>query len=250
MVKIVKIIKEVEIHVIPLKIILSHIDNLSKSSQIKEKPEVQKIKKQKKNGKALSQKQSISNKKLKIRINKIKSYGENLLAEGAYLEAQKQFEFAEKILLKLGKKDEALVFSDLKIGIKELREERRERFEMLEEVKLGNDTLKIFDTYYDLIELSEKLKDYDSANMYMSELAQYYQYEQNKLRDLEYQRFNLYKQANSLIKEKNFKQSVEFYEICEKISQFLVKIGRENEKNNVIKFREKIEECLSKATQK
>ena len=235
---------------VALEIILTHIDSISTSSQVSEKAKIQKLKKQKKNKKAIPQKESISNEELMIRINKIKIYGEKLFTEGAYLEAQKQFEFAEKILVKLGKKEEALLFSDLTIGIKELSEERDKKLEILEEVKLGNDSLKIFDLYYDLIELSKKLKDYDSANIYLSELTQFYQNDQIKLRDLEYQRFNLYKQANLLMEEKIFEKSAEIYEKCEKISQFLVQIGRDNEKNNVKKFREKINECLSKASQK
>jgi len=226
---------------IPLKIILSHIDNISDSSQSSEKIAIQKGKKQK---------ESTDNKELMARINKIKIYGEELFNEGAYLEAQKQFEFAEKILLKLGKKGEALLFSDLTIGIKELSKERDNKLETLEEAKLDNDSLKIFELSYDLIELSKKLKDYDSASMYLSELTQFYQTDQITLRDLEYQRFNLYKQANSLTEEKIFGKSAEFYEKCEKISQFLVQIGRENEKNNVEKFRKKIKDCLNKASQK
>jgi hypothetical protein len=235
---------------VTLKIILTHIDNISTSSQIVKKNKIQKPNKQKKNGKHSLQVQSISNEELMVRIKKIRSYAEKLLAEGAYLEAQKQFEFAENILLKLGKKEEALIFSNLKASIIELSKERDERLELLEEVKLGNDSLMIFDLYQDLIELSEKLKDNDSADMYLSELTQFYQTEHIKLRDLEYQRFKLYKQANSLIEEKNFEKSVEIYEKCEKISQFLVQIGRENEKNNVKKFREKVKECLNKAIQK
>jgi len=235
---------------VALKIILTHIDDISTSSYISEKNEIQKPKKQEKGTKAKQQKESISNEELMVRINKIKIYDEKLLTEGAYLEAQKQFEFAENILLKLGKNEEALLFSDLTIGIKELSEERDERLEMLEKAKLGIDSLKIFDLYYSLIELSEKLKDYDSADMYLSELTQFYQTEQILLRDLEYQRFKFYKLANTLTEEKNFEKSVELYEKCEKISQFLVHFGRENEKNNVKKFRDKINECLSKAAQK
>ncbi|MHA2290228.1 MAG: hypothetical protein ACXABG_15690, partial [Promethearchaeota archaeon] len=235
---------------VPLKLILSHIDELSKSLLIKEKIDGQKSEIQKKKNAGTSQQQSISDKELMDRISKIKNYGEKLLSEGAYLEAQKQFEFAEKILLRLGKEEEALVFSDLKIGIKELSEQRDERLEKLEGVKTGIDSYKIFDTYYDLIELSEKLKDHDSADMYLSELTHFFQKEQTLLKDLEYHRFKLYKKANSFIEEKKFEQSVEIYEICKRISQFLVQLGRENEKNNVKKFREKIEECLSKATQK
>ncbi|NHJ19993.1 MAG: hypothetical protein EAX91_03540 [Candidatus Lokiarchaeota archaeon] len=235
---------------VSLKIVLTHIENISKSSQIKEKTEIHKIKKQKKSNITDSQKQSISDEELTVRINKIKSYGEKLQSEGAYLEAQKQFEFAENILLKLDKNEEASIFSELKMSIRELSDERDKKLEMLGGVKLENDSLQIFETYYDIIELSEKLKDHDSAEMYLAELIDFYQMEQAKLRELEYQRFKLYQQANSFIEEKNFEQSVEFYEKCEKISQFLVKIGKENEKNNVKKFREKIEECLSKAAQK
>ena len=235
---------------IPLKIILSHIDNISDSSQSSEKIAIQKVNKQKENYKVLPQKESIDDKELMARINKIKIYGESLFNEGAYLEAQKQFEIAEKILLKLGKKEEALLFSDLTIEIKELSEERDKKLETLEEAKLGNDSLKIFEIYYDLIEFSKKLKDYDSASMYLSELTQFYKTDKIKLRDLEYQRFNLDKQANSLIEENKFEKSAELYEKCEKISQFLVPIGKENEKDNVEKFREKIKDCLNKASQK
>jgi CRISPR/Cas system-associated endonuclease/helicase Cas3 len=150
----------------------------------------------------------------------------------------------------MGKNEEALPFSDLTIGIKELNEERDKKLEILEEEKSGNDTFKIFELYYDLIELSKELRDYDSAGMYLSELTQFYQLDLKKLRDLEYHRFKLYKKANSLIEEKVFEKSAGLYEKCENISQFLVQIGRENEKKNVEKFREKIKDCLNKASQK
>lgn len=226
---------------IPLKIILSHIDNISDSSQSSEKIAIQKVKKQK---------ETIDEKELEARINKIQIYGEELFNEGAYLEAQKQYESAEQTLLKLGKKEEALLFSDLTRKISELSEERDKKLEILEEEKLGNDSLKIFDLHYDVIELSEKLKDHDSADMYLSELIQFYQMKQDMLKDLEYQRFNLFQQANSLLDENSYEKSAEFYEKCEKISQFLVQIGRDLEKKNVKKFRKKINDCLKKAAQK
>ncbi|GAI84552.1 unnamed protein product, partial [marine sediment metagenome] len=52
--------------------------------------------------------------------------------EGTYLEAQREFETAEKILLKLGRKEEASLFSDLTIEIKELSEDRDKKLETLE----------------------------------------------------------------------------------------------------------------------
>ncbi|MCJ7649577.1 MAG: hypothetical protein MUP85_13255, partial [Candidatus Lokiarchaeota archaeon] len=235
---------------IPLKIIISHIDNISDSSQSSEKITISKVKKQKENNKLLPQKESIEDKELMAKINKIKIFGENLFDEGAYLEAIKQFELAEKILLKLGKKEEAFIFSNLTSGITELNEERDKKLEALEAAKLGNDSLKIFEIYYDSIELSKKLKDYDSASMFLSEFTQFYQTDQIMLRDLKSQRFNLCIQANSLIIERKFEKSAEFFELCEKISQFLVQIGRENGKDKTEKFRENIKECLNKAFQK
>ncbi len=226
---------------IPLKIILSHIDNISDSSQSSEKIAIQKVKKQK---------ESIDDKELMARINKIKICGENLFNEGAYLEAQREFETAEKILLKLGRKEEASLFSDLTIEIKELSEDRDKKLETLEEAKLENDSLKIFEIYYDLIELSKKLKDYDSASMYLSELTQFYQTDQIMLRGLKSQRFNLCIQANLLIEKKKYKKSAGIFELCEKISQFLIQIDKENGKDKTEKFKAKIKECLNKASQK
>ncbi|MBY9016909.1 MAG: hypothetical protein KGD68_14560, partial [Candidatus Lokiarchaeota archaeon] len=235
---------------IPLKIIITHIENILNSHPVTEKDEIQKIIKLKINDKTIQQKEVSNDKAIMARINKIKNYGEKLFTEGAYFEAQKQYEVAEKILLELGRKEEALVFSDLTLGIKELSEEHDKKLEILEEEKSGNDSLKIFDLYSDLIELSKKLNDTDSAEMHLSELTQFYQMDQKALKDLEYQRFNMNNQANSLLNENNFEKSAEFYEKCEKISQLLVQIGRDNEKKNVEKFREKINECLNKATQK
>lgn len=235
---------------IPLKIILSHIDNISDSSQSSEKIAIQKVKKQKENYNEFPQKESIDDKELMARINKIKICGENLFNEGAYLEAQSEFETAEKILLKLGKKEEASLFSELIIEIKELSEDRDKKLETLEEAKLENDSLKIFEIYYDLIELSKKLKDYDSASMYLFELTQFYQTDQIMLRGLKSQRFNLCIQANLLIEKKKYKKSAGIFELCEKISQFLVQIDKENGKDKTEKFKTIIKECLNKASQK
>ncbi|MBY9021069.1 MAG: hypothetical protein KGD67_08420 [Candidatus Lokiarchaeota archaeon] len=235
---------------IPLKIILSHIDKILDSSQSSEKIAIQKIKKQKENNTFLPQKESIEDKELITRINKIKIVGKNLFDEGAYLEAIKQFEFAEKILLKLGKKQEASLFSDLTLRIIELSEERDKKLDTLEGVKLGNNSLKIFENYYDLIDLSKKLKDFDSASMYLSELTQFYQTDQIMLRGLKSQRLNLCIQANSLIEEKYFEKSAGIFELCEKISQFLVQIDKENGKDKTEIFRENIKECLNKASKK
>ena len=204
----------------------------------------------KKTDKTLPEKELIDEKELEKQLNEYKTLGEELFAESAYLEAQKQFEHAEKLLLTLGREEEALVFSELTIGIMGLIEEREKRLERLERAKLDSNSINIFDLYYEIIDISKKLKDTDAVNMYQSELIQFFQVDKLKLRDLEYQRFSLNKQANSLLNDNLFKKAAENFEKCEKISNFLVQLGGEEEINNVEKFRKKIKDCLNKASQK
>ncbi|MFX1556985.1 MAG: hypothetical protein ACFFC9_07010 [Promethearchaeota archaeon] len=234
---------------VPLKVIISHINKILSSDKVSVKMDAPKSKPKKNAEKSLNEKASIDEEMLKTRIEKIRSFGKELLTEGAYLEAQKQFEFAEKILIRMGRKEEALEFSNLKIGIKELAEEREKKLEQLEIAKLGDNSLSIFELYNDLIELSLRLKDIEVAEMYQFELIEVFQSHEHKLKDLEFQRFKLYKQANSFMAEKTFEKSAELYGKCERISQFLVKLGRENENKNVQKFRDMINNCLKKASQ-
>jgi tetratricopeptide (TPR) repeat protein len=234
---------------IPIKGILSHIDKISKSELTSAKSSAPKKKEKKQSESPSDTKLSIDEEMLKNRIDKIKAFGKELFAEGAYLEAQKQFEFAEKILLRLGRKEEALEFSGLKINIKELAEQRDKKLELLEVEKTGKNSISIFELYNDLIELSSRLKDVDMASMYQSELIQIFQTDEARLKDLEYQRFKLYKEANLLMDEKVFEKSAEIYEKCENISLFLVELGSLNETINVEKFRYMINECLTKASQ-
>ncbi|MEJ2293547.1 MAG: hypothetical protein P8Y23_02125 [Candidatus Lokiarchaeota archaeon] len=232
---------------IPLKVVISHIDRISKLNPTSGKTKVPKKKDRIENSSIKNQ--SIDEEILKNRIEKIRDFGKELFAEGAYLEAQKQYEFAEKVLLRLGREEEALKFSNLKISIKELTEEREKKLELLEEVKVGKNSIQIFELYNDLIEISLRLKDDDTAEMYKSELVQIFQTDKVKLKDLEYHRFKFYQKANSLLEDESFEKSAEIYGKCENISLFLIELGRINEAVNVEKFRYKINECLKKASQ-
>ena len=232
---------------IPLKGIISHIERISNSDPTSGKNKISKKKERTEN--PSKKDQSIDDEILNNRIEKIRNFGKELFAEGAYLEAQKQYEFAEKVLLRLGREEEALKFSDLKISIKELTEAREKKLELLEEVKAGKDSIRIFELYNDLIEISLRLKDDDTADMYKSELVQIFQTDKVKLKDLEYHRFKFYQKANSLLEEESFEKSAEIYGKCENISLFLIELGKINEAVNVEKFRYKINECLKKASQ-
>ncbi|MFW9945891.1 MAG: hypothetical protein ACFFDX_03575 [Candidatus Odinarchaeota archaeon] len=234
---------------IHLKTIISHMNKISSSKPSSVKKDALEKKVSHTSEKMLNKRISIDEDILKNRIDRIRQFGIELFTEGAYLEAQKEFEFAEKILLKLGRKEEALEFLDLHIGIKELVEEREKKLKFLKNEKLEEDSLSLFDLYNDLIELSLRLKDIDMADMYQSELIQIFQSDKLKLKDLEYKRFILYKEANSLINDALFEKSIKLYEKCKKISEFLVKLGRENESKNVEKFKGIINGCLKQASQ-
>jgi len=229
---------------IPIKMIISHINNILSSKLIFEREDSQKKKIRKNLDKKLHELELIDEKELENQLNEIKTLGEELLHEGAYLEAQKQFETAEKILLKLGRKNEALLFSDLTTGIKELSEEREKRLEILEHEKLEGNSMNIFNIFYDLIEISKNLRDQDAANMYLSELIQIFQADKLKLIDLRNQSLILEEQANSLKNSNLFEKAAKVYEKCEKISHFLVQLGSEEEKTSVEKFRNKKNECI------
>jgi hypothetical protein len=221
---------------VPLKLILAHIAKLSiQEPTTYEKEHIQ------------SYSEKIFDKAdLGINIDEIKSLGEELFEEGAYLEAIKQFQNAKEILSKQGKKEDLALFSDLIAGIEGLIEEREKRIEYLEKEKIDGDSVKIFELYFDIIEISKKLRDLDAINMYQSELYQFFQPKKFKLVEIENHRFEFEKKADSLSNNGFFEMAAQIYGKCEEISQFLVKLESEEEIANVEKFRNKKNENLEK----
>ncbi|MFX0166726.1 MAG: DUF2341 domain-containing protein [Candidatus Hodarchaeota archaeon] len=231
---------------IPFKIVISHINNISSSQFISEKEGSKKKLIKKETDKTFWDEEFLDEKELGNRLNEIRLLGEELFADGAYLEAQKQFEEAEKLLLKFNKKEEASLYSDLIAGIQGLIEERESRLAKLEQEKLEGNSMNIFNLYYDIIEISRKLKDADGVSMYQSELIQLLRDGKVEFTDLEYQRLNLEDQANALLNDNLFERAAKIFEKCEKISHFLVRSGNDPEKTNLEKFRNKKNECLKK----
>jgi hypothetical protein len=174
--------------------------------------------------------------------------GEELFKEGAYLEALKQFQNAKELLSKQNKNGEAGLFSDLIAGIEGIIEEREKRLEILEREKMEGDSVKIFDLYYDIIEISKKLRDLDAINMFQSDLYEFFQTKKSKLGDIENYRFDLEKKAESLSNNSFFEVAAQLYGKCEDISQFLLKFEKEGEIANIEKFRNKKNENLEKIT--
>lgn len=168
----------------------------------------------------------IEEEELEIKVSKIKNLGEQLFTEGAYLEAQKQFELGRNILKNLGKQEEAQLFTDLILGIEGLIAEREERLVSLELLKHEGNSRQIFNTYQDIIELSNKLGDQETSNFYQSDLILFFQkIHLNKI-ELESYRFELKQKADELINNNIFDKAAEHYEKCEQISALLVQLER------------------------
>jgi hypothetical protein len=183
---------------------------------------------------------------LEIKITEIKNTAEDLFAEGAYLEAQKQFEQGRDLLLNLGRQEEARLFTELISGIEGLIEERDKRLEMLERLKIEGNPKQIFELYQDLIDISKKLRDPDTTSFYQFELIQYYQDNELNILELERYRFELEHKADSFFNNNMFERAAQLYGKCEKISILLVQLEREKEVSIIEEFRYKKDECLKR----
>ncbi|MFX0105887.1 MAG: LamG-like jellyroll fold domain-containing protein, partial [Candidatus Hodarchaeota archaeon] len=231
---------------ISFKIITSHLNKLSSSHIPFRAEEIQGFTPTGTQDQFITSKELKDEKELGDLINEFKINGEELFAEGAYLEAQKQFFHAKDLLLGLGRDEEANILSELISGISELIEEREKRLEVLEQVKIEGDPVKIYEKFYDIIEISKKLRDYDGVSIYKSELIHYFQNNMSKLINIENYRNNLEQKAESLIENNIFEIAAQLYEKCENISQLFVQLGREEEIVYIDEFRSKKEECLKK----
>ncbi|MFX1291924.1 MAG: DUF2341 domain-containing protein [Promethearchaeota archaeon] len=219
---------------VPLKIITSHLNNLS-APIFDDKQD-----------KLLISKQLTEEQEIEIQVNKIKSLGEELFAEGAYLEAQEQFKLGRDLLLNVGRAEEANLFSELLAGIDGLIEEREKRLELLDQAKIERNAVQIFEIHQDLINISKKLRDPEAASFYQAELINYFQNNNWILVDLEKYRSDMDKEAESLYKNSYFENAAQLYERCEKISQLLVQLEREEEIRSIEEFRYKKNACMKK----
>jgi len=225
---------------IPLKVIIAHISKVSSIEDHKKIVDNQ-----------LTYKEGIlDEKELEKQLNEIKILGEEFFNEGAYLEAQKQFELAEQLFLKLDKKEEAIFYSKLVADIKRLSEEYEGKLENLEKEIEKKNFIKVLDLYFDLIQISKKLKDFDMVKMYQSEVIQLLKDEKLKISNLEHKRNNLEEKANNFLDQNLFEEAAKFYENCEEISHLLLQLDRVEENFNIDKFRAKRNESLKKILKK
>jgi len=220
---------------IPLKHILPHINKIS----IPKRVEIREDKMIIEPRKSEEAKDLADLDQIELDLIEIKASGEELFNEGAYLEAQKQFELAKNMLLNLGRNEDAKLFSELIEGIGELINKRENLLKILERAKVEGNVVKLFEIYYDLTQISKKLRDSDALNMYQLEFIQIFQNDNLKLIELEDYRSILEEQIKLFLTENNTTKVVESYEKCEIITELLVQLGREEEKINLDKYRNK-----------
>ncbi|MFX1380587.1 MAG: hypothetical protein ACFFA4_15990, partial [Promethearchaeota archaeon] len=220
---------------IPLKLILGHVNKIISPELSSDEIRLQNMVIQKEKNQIFNE-ASFNNTNLDINIDDIKNLGEELFNEGAYLEAIRQFQYAKEVLSKHGRNEDAALFSDLITGIEGLIEERERRLEILKTEKIHGNSVKIFELYYDIIEISEKLRDLDAIGMFESELIKYFQINKFKLKDIELYLSDLEKEAEALSNNGLPENAAQIYGKCEKISQFLSKLENEGELSNVEKY--------------
>ncbi|MFW9829708.1 MAG: hypothetical protein ACFFEY_19195, partial [Candidatus Thorarchaeota archaeon] len=220
---------------IPLKMISSHINKLSSVELTLKADEIQEI---------------TDEKEVEIRINEIKSLGEELFSEGAYLEAQEQFKVGRDLLLNLGREEDAKLFSELISGIEGLIEERERRLKELVSLKVDGNSVQILELYHEIISISKKLRDPDTASYYQSELIQFFQTNKSKLTDLEEHRSFLEQKADYLLNNNQFDDAAQLYGKCETISQLLIQLEKDGEVGNFEKYKRKKAECLNRFKEK
>ncbi|MDX1799198.1 MAG: hypothetical protein R3255_11160, partial [Candidatus Lokiarchaeia archaeon] len=218
---------------ISLKTISSHITRLSSVDFTVQADKIQDV---------------TDGKEQEINIDEIKSLGEELFAEGAYLEAQKQFKKGRDLLMNSGREEEAKLLSELISGIEGLIDEREKRLEILEQVKLEDNAVQVFDIYHEIIAISKKLRDPDTASFYQLELIQFFQTNRLKLVDLEGYRSILEAKADSLLNSNQLENAAQLYGKCEKISRLFVQLEKDGEVENIEKFKNKKAECLDRIT--
>jgi len=226
---------------IPLKLILHHIGEISSSFEAN----IQDLSIQKPSSQSFISEITPEKKVDKDDIDEIKKLGEELFEEGAYLEAIKQFEYAKDILGKDGKEEEVVIVLELITGIKGLIKEREIRIEALDTEKITGNSIKIFELYQEVIEISKKLKDFDALNMFKSEMIDFYNVNKIKLLEIQRYRNNLEEQAELSSSNGQYEKSIHEYEMCELISELIMNFNK-NEKINVEKFRNKKLDLLKK----
>ncbi|MFX0012748.1 MAG: hypothetical protein ACFE9R_20725, partial [Candidatus Hermodarchaeota archaeon] len=230
---------------IPLKITLSHLKAISSLTPSSDEEETQSLIPQQPIIHDTSKEEIAVEKEQIYNIEELKHLGESMFEEGAYLEAIEQFDYVKELLIKQGREEEATLFSELINGINTLIKEREIRTKVLEAEKVNGDSIRIFELYQEIIEISKKLRDFDGVNMFNSEMNDYFNANKIKLIELQKYGFKLEEQADLLSNTGQYEKAAQEFEKCEQISELLMNYNK-HETINVEKFKNKKLDCLKK----
>ncbi|MFW9784911.1 MAG: hypothetical protein ACFFFB_21705, partial [Candidatus Heimdallarchaeota archaeon] len=92
--------------------------------------------------------------------------------------------------------------------------------------------------------ISKKLRDSDALHMFQLEFIQIFQNDNLKLIELEDYRIILEEQIKLFLVENKTEKVIESYDKCEIITELLVQLGKEEEKINLDRYRNKKFEFL------
>ncbi|MFX1297431.1 MAG: hypothetical protein ACFFD2_21565 [Promethearchaeota archaeon] len=143
--------------------------------------------------------------------------------------------------MKIDRKKEAEFFSRKYEQIKKLTEQRKESLKLLTRAKFSKDIVQVISIYNEVIEISKELNDFDGIEMYKAKLNEFTKSHKISTSELELKIMVLEEQAAKLEKTYLYGAASDIYEKCEKISLLLIKLGKEDEESNVLKFRKKKE---------
>ena len=115
----------------------------------------------------------------------------------------------------------------------------------MDTAKIEGNSIKIFELYQEVIEISDKLKDFDAINMYKSEMTDFFNANKIKLIELQKYEFKLEEQAELSIEAAQYEKAIQKLEKCGQISELLMNFSK-NEMNNVERFKNKKLELLQK----
>lgn len=135
--------------------IITHINKISKSHPLFEEnqPENNLI--------AEEVEEELDNETIEVQISEILEIGEELFANGSYLEVINHFDQAAATFQKYGYEIEAHIFYKKANELRSLIAERAGKLTLLEQAKICKNLTNIFALYKDIMEISRKINDFD-----------------------------------------------------------------------------------------
>ncbi|NHI94367.1 MAG: hypothetical protein EAX96_17880 [Candidatus Lokiarchaeota archaeon] len=177
-----------------------------------------------------------------------------LFVTGKYEESLALMKKLNRILNNSGRWEEADIYREKIIQIEEIIDERNDYIKRLKPEINRGDYYTVLRLYNSIAVISRALNDKESVEIYTKEFKDYAEKNQLDLDALDLRRELLEEKANQAVERQDFKEAVDLYGECEKISLLLVDIVQpEKEEDELWKaeyFRLKKSEFFEKIAKK